>query len=71
MGRLAVRDINWSIAGLGIVVPIEAGSTIRTEISCKFTHESVERLYADAGLRLAGWHQDELGRYAVSVAVPS
>jgi L-histidine N-alpha-methyltransferase len=67
----ARRDINWSIAGLGIVVPIEAGSTIRTEISCKFTHESVERLYADAGLRLAGWHQDELGRYAVSVAVPS
>lgn len=67
----ARRDIQWSIAGLGIVVPVEAGATIRTEISCKFTRESAEDLYRDAGLRLASWHPDPTGRYAVSVAVPS
>lgn len=67
----ARRDITWSIAGLGIVVPIEAGSTIRTEISCKFTRESVATMYADAGLDVASWHEDPLGRYAVSVATAS
>jgi len=67
----ARRDIQWSIAGLGIVVPIDAGSTIRTEISCKFTQASVEQLHAQAGLRLAAWHTDDQGRYAVSVATPS
>ena len=67
----ARRDVTWSIAGLGIVVPIEAGSTIRTEISCKFTRASVSAMYADAGLTLASWHEDPQGRYAVSVATAS
>lgn len=67
----ARRDIEWSIAGLGVVIPIEAGSTIRTEISCKFTRASVEQLYAQAGLTLAEWHTDDQGRYAVSVATPA
>jgi L-histidine N-alpha-methyltransferase len=67
----ARRDITWSIAGLGVVVPIEAGSTIRTEISCKFTRAALEALYADAGLEMASWHPDPSGRYAVSVATPS
>lgn len=65
----ARRDIAWNIAGLGVVVPIEAGSTIRTEISCKFTRDSVRAMYDDAGLSLAAWHEDPLGRYALSVAV--
>ncbi len=67
----ARRDITWSVAGLGIVVPIPAGSTIRTEISCKFTRDSVTAMYEEAGLRLASWHEDPQGRYAVSVATLS
>ncbi len=67
----ARRDITWNLAGLGIVVPVEAGATIRTEISCKFTRGSVEALYADAGLALDSWHEDPLSRYAVSVATPA
>ncbi|MFM9019548.1 MAG: L-histidine N(alpha)-methyltransferase [Actinomycetota bacterium] len=66
----ARRDIAWNIAGLGIVVPIEAGATIRTEISCKFTPDSVRAMYEDAGLALAAWHEDPQGRYALSVATP-
>ncbi len=64
----ARRDIDWSIAGLGVVLPIEAGSTIRTEISCKFTPAGVRAMYEDAGLALTAWHEDSLGRYALSVA---
>lgn len=64
----ARRDIEWNIAGLGIVVPIEAGATIRTEISCKFTPDSARAMYEDAGLSMAAWHEDPLGRYALSVA---
>ena len=64
----ARRDIEWNIAGLGVVVPVEAGSTIRTEISCKFTADSVRAMYEDAGLVLADWHEDPRGRYALSVA---
>lgn len=67
----ARRDITWSIAGLGIMVPIPMGSTIRTEISCKFTAESVAAMYADAGLDLTAWHEDAQGRYAVSVGTAS
>ncbi len=67
----ALRPIEWSIAGLGIVLPIEAGAAIRTEISCKFTRAGVEAMYADAGLTMTGWHEDDLGRYAVSVGTPS
>ena len=64
----ARRDIEWNIAGLGIVVPIEAGATIRTEISCKFTPDSARAMYEDAGVSLTAWHEDPLGRYALSVA---
>lgn len=67
----ARHDISWSIAGLGIVVPIGAGQAIRTEISCKFTRDAVEAMYRDAGLMPCGWHVEPGGRYAVSVATAS
>ena len=31
---------------------------MRTEISCKFTRDSLEREYAAAGLELLGWYTD-------------
>lgn len=54
------------IRGLGM--HLAEGEEIRTEISCRFTHESVEAMYADAGLRLIVWHVDPRGWFAVSVA---
>ena len=65
----ARRDIDWSLPGLDIALRIPEGRTIRTEISCKFTRGEVEDLYAQAGLTPRSWHEDALGRYAVSVAV--
>lgn len=64
----ALRDVNWSLPGLGIDVHIPEGRTIRTEISCKFSRDEIQGLYEDAGLELASWDEDALGRYAISVA---
>jgi L-histidine N-alpha-methyltransferase len=55
---------------LGLHVELTAGEEIRTEISAKFTPERVAEDFAAAGLRLAGWHTDELGRFALSLAAP-
>lgn len=56
------------VDALGMDVVFERGEEMRTEISCKFTRELVARMYADAGLELAEWHEDPRGWFAVSVA---
>jgi L-histidine N-alpha-methyltransferase len=53
---------------LDLVLDFAAGEEMRTEISCKFTRESVEEMYAGAGLAMLEWHTDEAGWFAVSVA---
>jgi L-histidine Nalpha-methyltransferase len=42
------------------------GETIRTEISCKYDREMVERMLGTAGLRLAEWATDEREYYALA-----
>jgi len=56
------------IAGLGLEVPFQAGESILTEISRKFTRPVMQRAYREAGLRLHAWYQDADGWYAVSLA---
>jgi L-histidine Nalpha-methyltransferase len=58
------------IRALGIEVPFAAGESILTEISRKFTRESVERAYAESGFGLRRWCEDADGCYALSVAEP-
>jgi len=41
---------------------------MRTEISSKFTRERLERVYAEAGLKLTGWFTDTADDYALSLA---
>lgn len=57
-----------AINRLGMVVPFEAGETIRTEISRKFTRKGIEALYRAAGLALESWHVPEDEAFAISVA---
>ncbi len=64
----ALADQTVTIGGLGTRVAFAAGEEILTEISCKFTRGSVERMYAAAGLRLIEWHVDPRGWFGVSVA---
>ncbi len=54
--------------GLDLDVRFAAGEEMRTEISAKFTRERLEDVYAEAGLRLAGWFTDADGDYALTLA---
>ena len=52
-------------------VPFDEGEHIQTEISCKFTEESLEREYADAGLELLDVYTDRERLFALSLAGPT
>ncbi len=60
-----------SIEALGAEVTFLAGESILTEISRKFTLDSVQRAYEDGGFRLRSWHEDDDGWYGVSLASPA
>jgi L-histidine N-alpha-methyltransferase len=56
------------IAALGLSVPFEAGETIHTEISRRFTRASAEALLAAGGFALERWEAD--GVFALALARP-
>jgi L-histidine N-alpha-methyltransferase len=56
------------LENLGLELSFAEGEDILTELSCKFTRESVTAMYDEAGLELREWHLDARGWYAVSVA---
>lgn len=56
------------IPRLGLRIPFSRGETIRTEISRKFTRQSVERLLAKAGLRLEAWYASPDPSFGLSVS---
>jgi L-histidine N-alpha-methyltransferase len=67
--RLRARsDQVVRLAALGTQARFAAGEEMRTEISCKFTRAMTEAMYEEAGLRLAEWHEDPRGWFAVSLA---
>lgn len=49
-------------------VEFAEGEMMRTEVSCKFTRASVERILARAGMRLEHWFTDTEAAYALSLA---
>jgi L-histidine N-alpha-methyltransferase len=49
-------------------VRIEAGESIRTEISCKYDRTSVEGLFSDAGLSVERWEEDPAHLFALILA---
>ena len=67
----ALEDHSARLRALDLDVSFSAGEEIRTELSCKFTRASVERMYADADLELVEWRTDPNGWYAVSLAAPA
>jgi len=67
----ASRASSVRIGALDLDVELTVGEEIRTEISAKFTRARLAEDYAAAGLRLAGWHTDEEGRFALSLAAPA
>jgi L-histidine N-alpha-methyltransferase len=55
------------IPGVG-EVRVDAGESIRTEISCKHDRPSVEAMLAAAGMRLTEWETDADDLYAILLA---
>lgn len=66
----AQEDLTVELGDLGLEVAFEAGETIHTENSYKFTREDVEALADDAGLRVEATWTDEAGRFADHLLAP-
>jgi L-histidine N-alpha-methyltransferase len=64
----ARRPCSVLVAGLGLRIEFGAGEELRTEISAKFTRSRLEADFQAAGLALDGWHTDNDGLFAVSLA---
>lgn len=54
----------------GMVVDFADGELMLTEISVKFTRESIERELREGGLRTVRWYTDDAKRFALSLCVP-
>jgi L-histidine N-alpha-methyltransferase len=67
MHLVSQRRQRVTVPGAG-VFDFEQGETIRTEISCKYDRDAIEAMLEDAGLRLAEWHTDAEGRFALVLA---
>jgi L-histidine N-alpha-methyltransferase len=64
----AQRPMDVSIPGANIDVSFEQGDEIRTEISAKFTEESLAAALNDAGLVPGRFFQDEAGLFGLALA---
>jgi L-histidine N-alpha-methyltransferase len=58
------------VAALGLEVPFEEGEGVRTEISTKFTPESVAEAFEEAGLRLLDLYTDEEDLFGLALGEP-
>ncbi|HYH80680.1 MAG TPA: L-histidine N(alpha)-methyltransferase [Longimicrobium sp.] len=58
-----------TIPGVG-EIHVAAGESIRTEISCKHSRESVDAMLAAAGMTVMRWETDADGLYAILTAAP-
>jgi L-histidine N-alpha-methyltransferase len=66
----SLAEQSVDVAALDLQVPFAEGEEMRTEISCKFTAESLERCYEEAGLAMVEMWTDPDGDYALSLARP-
>ena len=70
--HLRSRRRQWvSIPGAGMVVDFQPGEEMRTEISVKFTRESIQRELEESGLAVARWYTDDRRRFALCLCVPA
>ena len=67
----SLADQVVKVPGLDIEVAFADGEEMRTELSCKFTRESLASCFADAGLEMVDWWTDPDGLFALSLAAPA
>lgn len=59
------------VTDLDLTVAIRPEETIRTEISCKFTLETVSAMLDAGGLKLVRWYTDPANRFGLALASPA
>ena len=64
----SLREQRVPIPELGLEVHLASGETIRTEMSHKYTRESVAALLEVAGFRIDSWETDRAGYFALALA---
>jgi len=60
----SLRDQSISFPN-GEVISFAEGEAIRTEVSCKYDRPTIDALFAESGLRVDRWVEDERGFYAL------
>jgi L-histidine Nalpha-methyltransferase len=60
-----------TVAALDLEVPFEVGEGIRTEISTKFTRESIAGAFDEASLRLLDLYSDDDGLFGLALGEPA
>jgi len=63
----ARRAQDVSVPGAGVSLALPAGGEIRTEISCKYTRESLESALRGTGLMLDEWRTDPDSLFALAL----
>ncbi len=63
----ALRDSTVDVPGTELSLSFSAGDEIRTELSCKYTRESLSERAAAAGLVVDRWYTDEEGLFALAL----
>jgi L-histidine N-alpha-methyltransferase len=71
MHLLATRPVRAHFIELDLTVAFEAGETLHTEISRKFTRPRIEGLLGRAGFELREWFTPDDDYFSLSLAVPA
>jgi L-histidine N-alpha-methyltransferase len=64
----SLADQSVRVDELEMEIEFADGEEMRTELSCKFTRESLDRSYGESGLELADWFTDPDELFALSLA---
>lgn len=63
-------DLVADIRAIDLAVTFEEGEEIHTEVSCKFSRDTIEAEFESAGMRLDSWMTDTRDYYALALAAP-
>lgn len=71
MHLVSSRRQTVTLPDLGMRLDFEAGESIRTELSHKYTRASATALLAEGGFRVERWEMDSQGWFALALARPA
>lgn len=71
MRLVALRPMTVHLGALDLTLTLDAGAEIRTEVSCKFTSDSMRAAAEEAGLGLTRWFADPAQRFALALLTGS